>query len=163
VPSSFLLSGAFGVAALSGGAPASAPSAQAPPQPTATPHIRDIVVDTAPLLAQSGNPTAQWAQDALPADLARSFAAHMAPDDPNGQTLNVRIDSINLASIGPQNGAIDTIKGVATLDGVMTRLRATAFFTPDSVDQALWEQAMQGRVTTLTHAFAQSLRRKMGM
>ena len=42
-----------------------------------------------------------------------------------------------------------------------TKVRATAFFTPTSVDQTLWEQAMQGRVQTLSQAFADVLAHKV--
>ena len=69
-------------------------------KPTSAFHISNIEVNTAPLLAQSGNPTAQWAQQALPGALAQAFAANMAPGDPNGATLSVRIDSLYLGQGG---------------------------------------------------------------
>ncbi len=91
--------GAFVLASLCGCAPTNAPAVQAA-QPTSAFHISDIQVNTAPLLAQSGNPTAQWVQDALPSQLAQAFAANMAPGDPNGAILRVRIDSIYLGQGG---------------------------------------------------------------
>jgi hypothetical protein len=133
------------------------------PQAVSGFRIGSIAVDTAPLLAQSGDPTASWVQQALPGQLAQAFAAHMTPGDASGATLAVRINSIYLGQGGPADP--DTIKGVATLSGGMiatrhTRLRATSTYIPLSVDQAQVEQALQGRVTTLSQAFAYWLARK---
>ena len=81
--------GVWAVAGLSGCNTAPTPAVQS----TASGfRIGSIQVNTAPLVAQSGNPTASWAQQALPGQLARSFAPVMAPGDPTGATLNVRID-----------------------------------------------------------------------
>jgi len=121
-------------------------------------RVASIAVDTGPLLAQSGNPTAQWVQDALPGALARAFAAHMTPGDPSGGTLSVRIDSIYLGGGGPADP--DIMKGVATLNGRQTSLRATSTYIPSPTDQALPEQALHGRVTALSQAFAYWLARK---
>ena len=77
-------------------------------------RIGSIQVNTAPLVAQSGNPTASWAQQALPGQLAQSFAPVMAPGDPSGATLNVRIDSIYLGEGGA--GDPDQMRGAATLE-----------------------------------------------
>jgi len=58
------------------------------------------------------------------------------------------------------------MRGVATLSGGaggaprQTRLRATSTYIPSPVDQALWEQAMQGRVQALSQSFAYWLKRK---
>jgi hypothetical protein len=125
--------------------------------------IGAINVDTAPLLAQSGNPTAQWAQQALPGALAQAFARHMAPGDSGGATLGVTINSIYLGSGGPADP--DIMTGVATLSGGagpsrITRLRATSTYIPSPVDQALVEQALHGRVTALSQAFAYWLARR---
>ena len=129
-------------------------------QPTA-PGVRigSVQVDTAPLLAQSGNPTAAWAQQALPGYIAQAFASRMAPGVPSAATLSVRIDSVYLGDGGPADP--DIMKGVATLDGRNVRLRATSTYIPLTVDQALPEQALQGRVQALSQAFAYWLRRKM--
>lgn len=90
--------GAFGAAGLSGCNTAQAPAVQtqAQPPPTSGFRISAIEVNTAPLLAQSGNPTANWAQQALTAQLAQAFAASMAPGDPGGATLSVTVNSIYL-------------------------------------------------------------------
>jgi hypothetical protein len=126
-------------------------------------RIAAINVDTGPLLAQSGNPTAGWAQAALPGALAQAFARHMAPGDPSGGTLSVTIDSIYLGGGGPADP--DVMKGAATLSGGAagvrtTRLRATSTYISSPVDQALVEQALQGRVNALSQAFAYWLARK---
>jgi hypothetical protein len=149
--------GAFTAAGLSG----CNTTATAPVQSQAPTGFRigAIAVNTAPLLAQSGNPTADWAQQALPGALAQAFAAHMAPGDPNGGTLSVRIDSIYLGGGGP--GDPDRMRGVATLNGRQISLRATATYTSSPTDQALPEQALHDRVTVLSQSFAQWLARKM--
>lgn len=123
-------------------------------------RIANISVDTGPLLAQSGNPTAQWAQDALPGALAQAFASHMAPGDPSGGTLSVRIDSIILGPVGPDGQATDWMKGAATLGGRHTSVRASSLYLPSPTDQALVEQAFHGRVTALSRSFAYWLARK---
>jgi hypothetical protein len=148
--------GACALASLCGCAPTNAPAVQAA-QPTSAFHISNIEVNTAPLLAQSGNPTAKWVQQALPGQLAQAFAANMAPGDPSGATLRVRVDSVHLGQGGPADP--DSMRGVATLSGSAagrTRLRATSTYIPSPVDQALWEQALQGRVQTLSQSFAES-------
>ncbi|HKN28203.1 MAG TPA: hypothetical protein VJY34_10085 [Roseiarcus sp.] len=153
--------GASAAAGLSAcNAPQTAAVRTAAAQPTA-PGVRiaAIQVDTAPLVAQVGNPTAAWAQQALPGYLAQVLASRMAPGDPGAATLSVRIDSIYLGNGGPADP--DRMRGVATLNGRQTRLRATSTYFPSPTDQALPEQALQGRVQALAQAFAYRLRRKM--
>ena len=152
---------AFGAACLSGcNAPQTAVVQTAAAQPAA-PGIRigAIHVDAAPLVAEVGNPTASWAQQALPAQLAQAFAAYMAPGDPNAATLSVLVNSIYLGGGGPADP--DIMKGVATLNGRRTNVRATSTYISSPTDQALPEQALQTRVTALSQAFAYWLRRKM--
>ena len=154
--------GACALASLCGCAPTNAPAVQAA-QPTSAFHISNIEVNTAPLLAQSGNPTAKWVQQALPGQLAQAFAANMAPGDPNGATLSVRVDSVYLGGGGPADP--DRMRGVATLSGGagparQTRLRATSTYIPSPVDQTLVEQALQGRVQALSQSFAYWLKRR---
>ena len=161
--------GACLLAGLAGCTPTNAPAVQAASPSASALRIRDIRVNTAPLLAQSGNPTAKWVQEALPGLIAQDFAAAMAPDDPSAATLTVRIDSIVLgtAGAGPEGGAIDNMRGVATLGGTAggaprkIPLRATSFFTPTSVDQTLWKQAEHGRVSELSQSFAYWLQKKL--
>jgi hypothetical protein len=152
--------GAFAVSGFTGCNTTQAPVVQTPAAtaPVSGYRIANVVVDTAPLLAQSGNPTAQWAQSALTGSLDQAFARHMAPGDPSGVTLSATIDSIYLGGGGPADP--DIMKGVATLNGRRTSLRATSTYIPLSVDQALPEQALHGRVTALSQAFAYWLARK---
>ena len=153
--------GAFAASGLSGcyTTQAPVPATVAAPAAVSGYRIGAINVDTAPLLAQSGNPTAQWAQDALPGALAQAFASHMAPGDPSGGTLSVRIDSIYLGGGGPADP--DRMRGVASLNGRQTSLRATSTYISSPTDQALPEQALHGRVTALSQAFAYWLSRKL--
>ncbi len=146
------------------------------PQPTAIqPHpgalkvkIARINVDTSGLLAQSGDPTASWVQSTLPGLLAQSFAPYMAPGDPNGATLNVQIASISLGTVGGAAGAIDWMKGSATLSGggattTTVKLNATTTYISSPVDDTLWQQALQGRVQALSQSFAYWLPRKFNL
>ena len=138
-----------------GGAAVAAGAAQAP----VGYRIASIVVDTAPLVAQSGNPTAQWAQDALPGALAQAFASHMAPGDPSGGVLSVVVNSIYLGGGGPADA--DRMRGVATLNGHQVNVRAMAVYISNPTDQALVEQSMQNRVNALTVSFAYLLKRQL--
>ena len=157
--------GACALASLAGCAPTNAPSVQAAGQPGF--RISNIEVDTVPLQAQSGSQTAQWVQQALPAAFSQAFGGSIAPGDPNGATLSVRIDSIYLGGGGPAD--VDRIRGVATLSGAagsaprQTRVRATSTWVPSPADQALVEQSMQNRVQALSQAFAHRLKRKWGL
>ncbi len=113
-------------------------AAAGPPPPGI--RIGAIDVDTAPLLAQVGNPTAAWAQQALPGQFAQALASRMAPGAPGAATLNVRINSIYLGGGGPADP--DSMTGVARLNGRQTRLRATSTYIANPTDQALPEQAL---------------------
>jgi hypothetical protein len=154
--------GAFASAGLSGCNTTPTPAVQS----TASGFkISSIEVNTAPLVAQSGDPTASWVQQALPVQLAQVFTAHMAPGAP-GATLNARVDSIYLGLGGSSNP--DTIKGVATLSGGggparEVSVHAIAIYYPGAVAQGLPEQVYQGRVTALSQAFAYRLKRKLGL
>jgi hypothetical protein len=122
-------------------------------------RIGAINVDTTPLLAYVGNPTAGWAQAALPAALAQALAGDMAPGDPAAATLNVRIDTLYLGGGGPADP--DIMRGVATLGGRTIKLRAVTTYIANPTDQALPEQALQGRVQALSQAWAYWLKRKL--
>jgi len=155
--------GAFASAGLSGCNTTPTPAVQS----TASGfRISSIEVNTAPLLAQSGDPTASWVQQALPGQLAQVFATYVAQGAPGGATLNAQIDSIYLGLGGSANP--DTIRGVATLSGGagparMMSVRAIAIYYPGTVAQGLPEQVYQGRVTALSQAFAYRLKRKLGL
>ena len=141
----------FAVSGLSG---CNTPQAPAVQTQAAAASNYQIAVDTTPLAAQSGNPTAQWAQEALPGALAQTLSSQTG-----GGTLSVRIDSIYLGGGGPADP--DIMRGVATLNGRRVRVRATATYIPSPTDQALPEQALHGRVNALSQAFAYWLARKL--
>jgi hypothetical protein len=138
-----------------------APQTVAVQRQPAAPGIRigTIEVDTHPLVAEVGNPTAAWAQQALPNQFAQAFAAHIAPGDPNAATLGVRVDTLYLGGGGPADP--DVMKGVVTLNGRRTRVRATSTYFASPTDQALPEQALHGRVAALSQAFAYWAARKV--
>jgi hypothetical protein len=54
------------------------------------------------------------------------------------------------------------MRGVATLGGRTIKVRANSTYWPSPTDQALPEQALQGRVQALSVAFAYRLKRKLG-
>jgi len=133
-------------------------------QPGAAPppglRIGAVNIDTAPLVAYVGNPTAGWAQQALPGALAQAFGARIAPGDPGAVPLSIRIDTLYLGNGGPADP--DRMRGVATLAGHTIKVRAVSTYFPSPSDQALPEQALQGRVQQLAVAFAYRLKRKLG-
>ena len=145
--------GAFGAAALSGCN--TTPSAGVQPGAATGLGIGAISVDTTPLVAYVGNPTAGWAQQALPGALAQALGSGA----PGGPPLNVRIDTLYLGGGGPADP--DLIRGVATLGGRTIKVRANSTYISNPTDQALPEQALQGRVQALAVAFAYRLRRKL--
>ena len=140
--------GAFASAALSGCN--TTPTAGV--QPVAASGAVDV--DTTPLVAYVGNPTAGWVQQSLPGALARV----LGPGAAGG--LHVRVDTLYLGNGGP--GDPDRMRGVATLGGRTINVRATSTYWPTPTDQALPEQALQGRVQALSVAFAYRLKRKLG-
>lgn len=151
--------GALTAAGLSGcNTPRAVPVVAAGPATVSGYRIANIAVDTSPLAAQSGDPTAQWAQSALPGALAQVFASHMTPGDPSGGTLSVVVSSIYLGGGGPADA--DRIGGVATLNGRQITVHAVSTYFPSPSDQALVEQALRDRVNALAVAFAYRLKRK---
>jgi hypothetical protein len=54
------------------------------------------------------------------------------------------------------------MRGVATLGGHTIKVRAISTYFPTPTDQALPEQALQGRVQALSVAFAYRLKGKVG-
>jgi hypothetical protein len=137
-------------------------------------RIRAIKVDVSPIRASMGDPTAAWVEQALPGALAQSLAPYMAPGDRNGATLIARIDYLYL---GPSSGGggfggfrrtQDTINGTLLLKGprgvaANVPLRAISSYFPMAVDQALPEQAYQGRVVALAQVFAGWAPRELGL
>ena len=146
--------GAFASAALSG----CNTTPVAGVQPAVAPSglgVGPIDVDTTPLVAYVGNPTAGWAQAALPAALTQALGSSAG-----GPPLHVRIDTLYLGGGGPADP--DIMRGVATFGGRTIRVRAVSTYYSSPTDQAQPEQAVQGRVQALAAAFAYRLRRKLG-
>lgn len=144
--------GAFACAGLSG---CNTPTAGVQPAGGSGLGIGAIDVDTTPLVAYVGNPTAGWAQAALPAALARVLGSGA----PGGPPLHVRVDTLYLGGGGPADP--DSMRGVATLGGRMIHVYATSTYFSSPTDQALPEQALQGRVQAVSQAFAYWLKRKL--
>jgi hypothetical protein len=119
-------------------------------------NVGAIDVDTSPLVAYVGNPTAGWAQQALPPALAQVLGGGA----PGGPPLHVRVDTLYLGNGGP--GDPDTMRGVATLGGRSVRVRGVATYTASPTDQAQPEQALQGRVQAVSQAFAYRVRQRLG-
>ena len=147
--------GAFAAAGLSGCN--TTPGAGVQPGAASGPGIGAIEVDTTPLVAYVGNPTAGWAQQALPGALAQALGSGA----PGGPTLHVRIDTLYL---GAGNSADpDRMRGAATLAGHTISVRGVSTnYISSPTDQALPEQALQGRVQQLAIAFAYRLKSKLG-
>jgi hypothetical protein len=118
--------------------------------------IGAIEVDTTPLVAYVGNPTAGWAQQALPGALAQVLGSGA----PGGPPLQVRINTLYFGGGGPADP--DIMRGVATLGGRTIKVRAVSTYFSSPTDQALPEQALQGRVQALAVAFAYRLKRRLG-
>jgi hypothetical protein len=150
----FIGFGAFASVGLSG---CNTPTAGVPPgAATSGLGIGAINVDTTPLVAYVGNPTAGWAQQALPAALAQVLGSGA----PGGPPLSVRVNTLYLGGGGPADP--DQMRGVAMFGGRTINARATSTYFASPTDQALPEQALQGRVEALSVAFAYRVKRRLG-
>ncbi|WP_113888528.1 hypothetical protein [Roseiarcus fermentans] len=133
-------------------------------QPEARPAVKiaAVTVDTSALAALNASPVAAWVQSALPGRIAHAFEAEMAPGDPGGATLAVRISSVVLGMVGAGGGAIDGMTGEATLSGggaeaKTASLTATLPYTASKADLSLGQleqPALERRVDALARAFA---------
>ena len=94
-------------------------------QPVAASGGGAIDVDTSPLVAYVGNPTAGWVQQSLPGALARVLGSGAAGG------VHVRIDTLYLGGGGPADP--DRMRGVAMLGGRTINVRASLdlFSKPD--------------------------------
>jgi hypothetical protein len=112
--------------------------------------VRNIRVDVAPLRANAGDPTATWAEQELPRQLAEAFSGRLTP---KGGTLVVRIDSL---TFGPNKDgwAWDNISGLATVGGVERPVRATWRYQASAIDQPMFVQSNHARVSALVQALA---------
>jgi hypothetical protein len=128
-----------------------------------------IRVDVSPLRASSGDPTATWVAEALPAALAASLAGRLPP----GVTLTARIDLVMLGpstgGTGPNGSSPDQMIGVLFVSGPRgsiasgTPLRATNWYYPMAVDQPLVVESNHDRVTALSQVFASWVPRELGL
>ena len=114
--------------------------------------------------ANVGDPTAEWAQQMLPGELAQALAPYMAPGDRNGAILVARIDNLYL---GPSSGGVEPggaprldegrracergPRGAIAAEVPSSRRRSCTIRVP--VDQAL-VQSNHNRVFLLAQAFA---------
>jgi hypothetical protein len=147
--------GAFACAGLAGCN--TAPTAGVQPGTASGLNIGAIEVDTTPLAASVGNPTAGWAQQALPGALAQALGSGA----PGGTPLHVLINTLYLGGGGPADP--DRMRGVATVGGHTISVRAVSTYISSPTDQALPEQALQGRVQALAVAFAYRLKSRLGV
>ena len=146
--------GAFAATGLSGCN--TTPSGGVQPAAASGPGVGAIEVDTTPLAAYVGNPTAGWAQQAVPAALAQVLGSGA----PGGPPVHVRVNTLYLGGGGPADP--DLMRGVATVGGHTIRVRAESTYIPSPTDQALPEQALRGRVQALALAFAYRLKSRLG-
>src|SRR6185437_3653679 len=91
-------------------------------QPVAASGGGAIDVDTSPLVAYVGNPTAGWVQQSLPGALARVLGPGVAGG------LHVRVDTLYLGNGGP--GDPDLMRGVAMVGGRTINVRANSTYFP---------------------------------
>jgi hypothetical protein len=110
---------------------------------------RGIHVDVAPLMQNSGEPTAAWVARELPGALAQAGVVEPA---------TVRVDYVIL---GPSSGgtlplgaSLDQIVGEAVVGGVARPVRASTSYYPSAVDQTLVERSNHDRVSQLVQALA---------
>jgi len=136
-------------------------------------RFRAIEVDVAPLRANVGDPTAEWVQQMLPGELAQALAPYMAPGDRNGAILVARIDNLYLGPLSggaePGGAVPDWMAGVVFVKGprggvpAEVPVKATSFYYPEPVDQALVEQGLRYRVYELSLAFAGWVSKELGL
>lgn len=153
------------------GCDAPKPAAVQPEARTPAVKIATIAVDTSAMPSLDSSPVAAWVQSALPGRIVHAFEPQMAPHDPGGATLSVRISSVVLGIIGAGGGAVDSMTGEATLNGggaeeKTVSLTATLPYTASKADLSLGQleqPALQRRVDALSRAFADWLPGKLGL
>ena len=113
-----------------------------------------IHVDVAPLLANSGEPTAGWVAQTLPAAISQALAA----SGRSGEGVAVRIDYVllgpNSGGGGPAGSSPDQMVGVVTIGGVERPLRASTWYYPMPTDNVMIAQSNYDRIYQLSQAFA---------
>ncbi len=116
--------------------------------------VGGIRVDVAPLLENSGEPTAGWVAQTLPAAISQALAAAGR----SGMPVSVRIDYVMLGSnsggAGPAGSSPDQMVGVVTIGGVERPLRASTWYYPMPTDNVMIAQSNYDRIYQLSQAFA---------
>jgi hypothetical protein len=104
-----------------------------------------------------------WVQQAAPGALAQAFALHIAARRPERQDAQ-RHGQFRLSgrrgTRRPRHNEGRRDAERRRLPDRTTSLRATSTYFPSPIDQAMVEQAFQGRMTALSQAFAYWLTRR---
>ncbi len=124
-----------------------------------TAHVRlgpfgGIRVDVAPLLEHSGEPTAGWVEQTLPAAISQALAAVGRSGTPVSVTIDYVILGPSQGGTGPAGSSPDQMIGVVTIGGVERPLRASTSYYPNPVDNTMIAQSNYNRVAQLSQAFA---------
>ncbi len=113
-----------------------------------------VRVDVAPLLANSGEPTAGWVEQTLPPAIAQALASAGR----GGASVSVTIEYVilgpNSGGTGPAGASPDQMIGTVTIGGVTSPLRASTWYYPSPVDNTMIAQSNYDRIYQLSQAFA---------
>jgi len=116
--------------------------------------LAGVRVDVAPLLANSGEPTAGWVAQTLPPAIATALATTGRGGEGVGVTIEYVILGPNSGGVGPTGASPDQMIGTVTVGGVSRPLRATTYYYPSSVDNTMIAQSNYDRIYQLSQAFA---------
>ena len=120
-----------------------------------------IRLDVAPLLANSGEPTADWVAQTLPPAIAQALASTGRSGESVAVTIEYVILGPNSGGVGPAGSSPDQMIGTVTIGGMTSPLRATSNYYPSGSDAAMIEQSNYNRVYQLSQAFAYWVARGM--
>jgi hypothetical protein len=116
--------------------------------------VGGIHVDVKPLMENSGDPTAAWVAETMPAALAQA----LADVGRAGASITVRIDYVilgpNSGGTGPAGSSPDQMIGEVMVGGVERPLRAQNWYYPSASDAAMIAQSNYDRIYHLSRAFA---------
>lgn len=113
-----------------------------------------VRVNVAPLLANSGEPTAGWVAQTLSPAISQALASAGRSGAGVAVTIEYVILGPNSGGVGPAGSSPDQMIGTVSVGGVTRPLRATSFYYPSGSDAALLEQSNYIRVYNLSQAFA---------
>jgi hypothetical protein len=142
------------------------PAAQ--PQAQADLKIATVAIDTSALSSLDTSPVAAWVRSSLSGRIAHALEGRMAPGDPGGATLAVRVDAVVLGAVGAGGGALDRISGEATLrgggaEGAPVSVAATLPYAASRGDSIQAQPALERRADALAQAFADQIPGKLGL